>query len=69
MNTNISMFVICVEAIIYLLFYNFHDCTFKLDKQLYFTKQRKSKLPQSLFDLLKSVLSAEISIFTPEYLY
>ena len=29
MNAEISLFVICVEAIIYLLLYNLHDCTFK----------------------------------------
>ena len=28
MNANISEFVICVEAIIYLLSYNLYDCTF-----------------------------------------
>ena len=28
-NAKISVFLICVEAIIYLLLYNFHDCTFK----------------------------------------
>ena len=28
MNAKISLFVICVEAIIYLLLYNLHDCTF-----------------------------------------
>ena len=28
-NAKISVFVICVEAIIYLLLYNLHDCTFK----------------------------------------
>ena len=28
MNVNISLFVICVEAIIYLLLYNLHDYTF-----------------------------------------
>ena len=28
MNAKISVFVICVEAIIYLLLYNLHDCTF-----------------------------------------
>ena len=28
-NANISVFLICVEAIIYLLLYNLHDCTFK----------------------------------------
>ena len=29
MNAKISVFVICVEAIIYLLLYNLHDCSFK----------------------------------------
>ena len=29
MNVKISVFIICVEAIIYLLLYNLHDCTFK----------------------------------------
>ena len=29
MNAKILVFVICVEAIIYLLLYNLHDCTFK----------------------------------------
>ena len=29
MNAKISMFVNCSEAIIYLLLYNLHDCTFK----------------------------------------
>ena len=29
MNAKIPVFVICVEAIIYLLSYNLHDCTFK----------------------------------------
>ena len=28
MNAKISVFVICVEEIIYLLLYNLHDCTF-----------------------------------------
>ena len=27
-NTKLSVFVLCVDAIIYLLLYNFHDCTF-----------------------------------------
>ena len=30
MNAKLSMFVICVEAIIYVLLYNFHGCTFKV---------------------------------------
>ena len=29
MNAIISVFVICFEAIIYLLLHNLHDCTFK----------------------------------------
>ena len=30
MNVKVSVFVICVETIIYLLLYNLHDRTFKL---------------------------------------
>ena len=39
MNAKISVFVICVEAIIYLLLYNLHECTFKIKINLnfYFT--------------------------------
>ena len=29
MNAKISIFVICVQAIIHLLLHNLHDCTFK----------------------------------------
>ena len=29
MNVKISVFVICVEVIIYLSLYNLHDCSFK----------------------------------------
>ena len=29
MDAKISVFVICVEAIMYLLLYSFYDCTFK----------------------------------------
>ena len=35
MNVKISVFVISVEAIIYLLLYNLHDCTFKCFKSGY----------------------------------
>ena len=31
MNAKISVFVICVEAIMYLLLHNLHDCTFNLN--------------------------------------
>ena len=30
MNAKISVFVICIEATIYLLLYDLHDCTFKV---------------------------------------
>ena len=30
MNTKISLFICCVEPIIYLLLFNLHDCTFKV---------------------------------------
>ena len=33
MNAKMSVFVICVEPIIYLSLYNLHDCTFK-EKEL-----------------------------------
>ena len=32
MNAKISVFVVCVEAIMYLL-YNLHDCTFNAAKE------------------------------------
>ena len=28
MNAKISVFVVCVEVIMYLLLYNLHDCTY-----------------------------------------
>ena len=34
MNAKISGFAICVEAIMYLLLHNFHDCTFKMQDNL-----------------------------------
>ena len=30
-NAKISVFIVCLEAIIYLLLYNLHDCTFNFD--------------------------------------
>ena len=36
MNVTISVFVVCVEAMIYLLLYNLHDCTFKGELHLSF---------------------------------
>ena len=42
MNAKVSVFVICVEAIIYLLLYNLHDCTFKEN-----TENKNKKLSQA----------------------
>ena len=36
MNANILVFFICVKAIIYLLLYNLHDCTFNAGKNWIF---------------------------------
>ena len=42
-NAKISEFITCVEAIIYLLLYNLHDCNFKIDS---FNKSLKLSLSQ-----------------------
>ena len=34
MNAKISVFVICVEAIMYSLLYDLHGCTFSIQKML-----------------------------------
>ena len=53
MNVNISVFVICVEAVIYLLLYNLHDCTFKKSnfKQKISTRvnRKRSKVHETYF--------------------
>ena len=41
MNAKVSVFAICVEAIIYLLLYNLHDCTFKYSEHL---REENSKI-------------------------
>ena len=51
MNAKISVFVIYVEAIIYLVLYNLHDCTFKY----YFFKSRDIR-EVSLEGLKKNII-------------
>ena len=46
MNAKTSMFVICVEAIIYLLLNNLHECTFNFGFNR--VKTKKSYLVQDL---------------------
>ena len=48
MNKKISVFLFCVETIIYLLLYNLHGCTFKLYLILTFTKQYKQDVTGDL---------------------
>ena len=40
MNAKISVFVVCVEAIIYLLLYNLLDCTFNEIMRLVIMKMK-----------------------------
>ena len=37
MNAKMSVFVICVESIIYLSLYNLHDCTFNAPDHVFHT--------------------------------
>ena len=45
MNEKISVFVICVETILYLLLYNLHDCNFKgaVTDMRYFARSKVSR--------------------------
>ena len=43
MNTKIPLLVICVEAIIYFLLYNLHDCTFNAHRNKIRQKNRIRK--------------------------
>ena len=43
MYVKISMFIICAEAIVHLLLYNLHDCTFKWNNSF---KEDQEKVPQ-----------------------
>ena len=49
MNAKISVFVISIEAIIYLLLYNLHDCTFKIF-MIRFLKDKMSSIFSDLYE-------------------
>ena len=53
MNVKVSVFVTCAEAIVYLLLYNLHDCTFKDFFSKYDQIRRKLQIWS---DLLKKSL-------------
>ena len=74
MNAKISVFVICVETIIYSLVYKLHDCTFKgktyfcsIIKILTKLSQMKFRGSHRRFSVKKSVLK-NCSIFTGKHL-
>ena len=56
MNSKISVFVIYVEAIIHLLLYNLHDCTFKLLGDGSFIREGNN---------LKHIKSIRVLLFDP----
>ena len=50
LNAKISVIVFCVEAIIYLLLYNLHDCTFKSKTgELELGKEKRGHFSYRLF--------------------
>ena len=68
MSAKIPVFVICVEAIIYLLLYNFYDCTFNIEtaEVTYKTKNSEQDLI-NIYSFWKKEF--EIFHFTVELLY
>ena len=58
MNAKILVFVICIEAIIYLLLYNLHDCTFNMC--VYFFFIQKKEQTKSTSAIKKKFFSREI---------
>ena len=53
MNTKISVFVICVEAIIYLLLDNLYDCTFNI------IKLNKNRIAKFMAESLSSCIEKD----------
>ena len=49
MNAKISAFVVRVEAIIYLILHNLHDCTFK--RKSYFFKRKSYDIKRKYYDI------------------
>ena len=57
MNAKISVFVICVEAIIYLLLYNLHDFTFK--RNIFISRQLNFILLPPWLQFLQMLITLE----------
>ena len=65
MNAKISVFVICVEAVIYSVLYDLHDCTFNfLDFLLYFEYILPNTYTIDLFSVTTFQLHITYSIKT-----
>ena len=62
MNVKFSVFVICIEAIIYLLLYNLHGCTFNLS----FTNN--AKLTLTVFLIIRYFFKFLNFLVTHQYL-
>ena len=63
MNTKILVFVICVEAIIYLLLYNLHNCTFN---KAGFTSFYQSQKTADLLTFTKEILKGKLHFLCNE---
>ena len=68
MNANISGFVICTEAIIYVLLYNLHDCTFKITQVFISIILHKNTLKIFVLIFVKSHLPLEIFMYVSSLL-
>ena len=55
MNAKISVFIICLEAIIYLLLYNLQDCTFKFEIKVKFEFEFKVAV-KVIFSFLSKII-------------
>ena len=67
MNAKISVFVICVEVIMYLLSYNLHYCTFKVCGEVTYAGKTKTKFLYRFSSIKANIkLSGRKSKNTPE---
>ena len=66
MNAEILVFVICVEAIIYLLLYNLHDCTFNMVDYIY--KCSKWSVSSHKCALYSTMVSGLSDVFIVQFL-
>ena len=68
MNAKISVFIICAEAIIYLLLYNLHDCTFK-DKSFTIHHQNIQSLANEIHKAIQNLLVGKFASISPSHIW